>query len=115
MNYFRVRRDSNDSDVFDTRIDHNFNDRHRVFGRYSFRDNVVAFGGELPFPAGSSLTSIYRGHRWLSITVPAWVPGVTISFDSASPVAKPTFIGNLLDESRDVLDIEFDRWFIGRI
>lgn len=60
-NYRRTATEPEDQDQFDARIDHIFNDRHRVFARYSYLrddDNPVAF---LPDGSGN-LTSGVIGH-----------------------------------------------------
>lgn len=64
FNYFRVVKLERDNQVFDTRIDHNFNDRHRIFGRYSFRNEDVLSQGRLPFPGNASQLVHYRGHQF---------------------------------------------------
>jgi hypothetical protein len=60
-NYTRTATEPDNQDQFDGRIDHIFNDRHRVFARYSYlrdNDNPVTF---LPDGSGS-LTSGVIGH-----------------------------------------------------
>ena len=41
-NYFANRNNTDDTNAFDVRIDHNFSEKDQVFGRYSFAD-VVRF------------------------------------------------------------------------
>jgi hypothetical protein len=60
-NYIRTATEPDSQDQFDGRIDHRFNDRHRIFARYSYLrddDNPVTF---LPDGSGS-LTSGVIGH-----------------------------------------------------
>ena len=60
-NYRRTATEPDNQDQFDARVDHIFNDRHRVFARYSYLrddDNPVAF---LPDGSGN-LTSGVIGH-----------------------------------------------------
>jgi len=60
-NYTRTATEPDNQDQFDGRIDHIFNDKHRVFARYSYLrddDNPVTF---LPDGSGS-LTSGVIGH-----------------------------------------------------
>ncbi len=67
-NYTRTSAEPDSQDQFDTRIDHYFGARHRVFGRYSFeRDDDTPV---TPLPDGSgSITSglishtLTRGHQ----------------------------------------------------
>ncbi len=59
-NFFHVAENKNDNEVYDTRIDHNFNDRHRIFGRYSYRTEDARRGGSLPFPARVSNINAFR-------------------------------------------------------
>ncbi len=63
LNYFWVQTNSNDSEMYDARVDHNFNDNHRTFVRYSFRNENNFTGGQLPFPAQSSNIAFYKGHQ----------------------------------------------------
>jgi len=60
-NYVRTATEPDNQDQFDTRVDHIFNDRHRVFARYTYLrddDDPVT-----PLPDGSgSLTSGVIGH-----------------------------------------------------
>src|SRR5262249_39962739 len=54
-NYRRTDVERDNQDQFDTRLDHNFGSRHRVFGRYSyFRDDDTPV---TPLPDGSGLLS----------------------------------------------------------
>jgi hypothetical protein len=50
-NYFFSPSDSNDADQYDMRVDHNISDNHRIFGRYSIRNQFRNEPGTLPFPA----------------------------------------------------------------
>ena len=59
-NYFHVGQTLNENEVFDVRIDHNFNDRHRIFGRYSYRTEDASVAGPLPFPARVSNINAFR-------------------------------------------------------
>ena len=63
LNYFADRNDFNDNDVVDTRVDHNFNDNHRIFGRYSYRTEDGIREGLLPFPANAANIIHYSGHQ----------------------------------------------------
>ncbi len=60
-NYSRTAVEPDNQDQFDTRLDRNFGERHRVFGRYSyFHDDDTPV---TPLPDGSgSLTSGVIGH-----------------------------------------------------
>ncbi len=54
-NYFNSPGAETDADQFDVRVDHNFNDAHRIFGRLSSRDLSILDPPRLPPPAfGSS-------------------------------------------------------------
>ncbi len=61
-NFFYVQRNNTDSELFDTRIDHNFNDNHRIFGRFSYRseDRITGAPNSLPFPARARSFSEFR-------------------------------------------------------
>jgi len=63
-NYYYGPSDSDDADQYDFRVDHNFNDAHRTFVRYSRRIQTVDNPGRLPMPAssGGSRTD-YDGHN----------------------------------------------------
>ena len=50
-NYFRSPSDADDADQYDMRIDHNITDQHRIFGRYSIRNQFKDEPGILPPPA----------------------------------------------------------------
>ena len=57
-NYFFVQKARNESELYDVRIDHNFNDNQRIFGRFSHRrEDIASFAG-MPFPA-----QCYRGDQ----------------------------------------------------
>ena len=55
-NYFHIQKNRTENEVFDVRIDHNFHDNHRIFGRFSYRHEDQARGVLLPFPARASST-----------------------------------------------------------
>ncbi len=61
-NFFYVQKNNTDSELFDTRIDHNFNDNHRIFGRFSYRseDQITGAPNSLPFPARARSFSEFR-------------------------------------------------------
>ncbi len=56
LNYFSLARNSTNFDQYDVRIDHNFSDVNRIFGRYSMRDEHTVRGADLPFPAAPGTT-----------------------------------------------------------
>lgn len=60
-NYVRTATEPDNQDQFDGRVDHYFNDKNRIFARYSYyhdNDNPVT-----PLPDGSgSITSGFTGH-----------------------------------------------------
>jgi hypothetical protein len=57
-NYFVASKDRDDASQFTVRIDHNFNSLHRVFARYTLRDQELIFGPSMPFPANAGRTNI---------------------------------------------------------
>ena len=59
-NYFYIQKNTNDSELYDVRIDHNFSENHRMFGRFSHRNNDKIQGGQFPFPARSGSFSEFR-------------------------------------------------------
>ena len=61
-NYFYGPSNQNNSDQYDFRLDHNFSAAHRVFGRYSLRNQKAYDPGALPLPAdgNSAQTTRYR-------------------------------------------------------
>ena len=65
-NYFFSPSDSDDADQYDMKWDHNLNDKHRFFVRYSIRDQFVNQNGTLPAPAlgGGGQTVDLDGHNW---------------------------------------------------
>ncbi len=63
-NYFHIQKNRTESEVFDVRIDHNFHDNHRIFGRFSYRHDDQARGVLLPFPARASSLSAFRTRQF---------------------------------------------------
>ena len=63
-NFFYSPTQVSDNDQIDTRVDHNFSERHRLFGRYSRRAADRVNPGPLPLPAdgGAWATEVVRGH-----------------------------------------------------
>ncbi len=63
-NFFYSPVSQNDTDQIDTRIDHNFTQNHRLFGRYSRRRTDRVNPGSLPLPAdgGGWATEGIVGH-----------------------------------------------------
>ncbi len=60
-NYFASPGATNDSDGYDIRVDHNINDAHRIFGRFSYREQAAIDPPRLPAPAfggGGLLTAL---------------------------------------------------------
>jgi hypothetical protein len=64
-NFYFGPSDSDDADQYDFRGDHNFNDKHRFFARYSLRDQFRNQNGYLPYPAmgGQGQTVKLKGHN----------------------------------------------------
>ncbi len=64
-NYYFGPSDSDDADQYDFRGDHNINDKHRFFARYSLRDQFRNQNGTLPYPAmgGQGQTVVLKGHN----------------------------------------------------
>ncbi|MCX6602555.1 MAG: carboxypeptidase regulatory-like domain-containing protein, partial [Acidobacteria bacterium] len=64
-NYYFGPSDSDDGDQYDFRGDHNINDKHRFFARYSLRDQFRNQNGVLPYPAmgGQGQTVVLKGHN----------------------------------------------------
>lgn len=64
-NYFYSPTDRNDADQYDFRGDHNLSDKHRMFARYSQRDQFRDESGILPYPAmgGLGQTVKLKGHN----------------------------------------------------
>ena len=54
-NHFFSPVETADTDQYDARLDHNFNDSHRAFFRYSHRDFRQLNPGSLPLPADGGL------------------------------------------------------------
>lgn len=67
-NYFFAPSDSDDADQYDFRGDHNFNERHRFFARWSQRNQDRLENGTLPFPAagGQGQSIVLRGKNLAS-------------------------------------------------
>lgn len=64
-NYYFSPSDADDARQYDGRVDHNLNDSHRFFARYSLRDQFRNEPGTLPFPAtgGQGQTIDLLGHN----------------------------------------------------
>jgi hypothetical protein len=64
-NYFYSPSDLDDSDQMDMRGDHNFNENHRFFARYSRRNQFRNENGILPYPAmgGQGQTVDLKGNN----------------------------------------------------
>lgn len=62
QNYVRSAGSNIDTDKWDARLDHNFNEKTRLFGRYSFQKDVRLVPGPLegPIGGGRSTTDTYR-------------------------------------------------------
>jgi hypothetical protein len=67
-NYFFSPSDKDDGNQYDMRFDHNLSDNHRLFGRYSIRDQFRDEPGILPYPATGGLgqTIDLKGHNIVS-------------------------------------------------
>jgi outer membrane receptor protein involved in Fe transport len=63
FNYFFVQTTSSDGEEYDFRVDHNFSSNHRVYGRYSHRNDDQLAGTLLPYPARASNFARFRGHQ----------------------------------------------------
>ncbi|MBI5281460.1 MAG: carboxypeptidase regulatory-like domain-containing protein [Candidatus Solibacter usitatus] len=75
-NYYYGPSDADDAGQYDFRGDHNFNDKHRFFARYSLRDQLRAQNGTLPYPAmgGQGQTVDLKGHNIASALSSAFTP-----------------------------------------
>ena len=51
LNYFASPGAADDGDGWDVRVDHNINDNHRIFGRFSYREQANFGPPRLPAPA----------------------------------------------------------------
>ena len=65
-NYFYLPKNHTESEQYDVRIDHDFNDNHRIFGRFSYRREDAARGASnsLPFPARASSINAFRTRQF---------------------------------------------------
>lgn len=77
-NYFFSPADAADTNQYDFRVDHNLNDNHRFFVRYSLRDQFTNEPGTLPFPAvgGQGQTIDILGHNLASSLVSSITPTI---------------------------------------
>ncbi|MBI3679049.1 MAG: carboxypeptidase regulatory-like domain-containing protein [Acidobacteria bacterium] len=57
-NFFLSPSDSDDADQYDLRFDHNITDSHRMFIRYSIRNQLTDQPGPLPYPATGGIGQI---------------------------------------------------------
>ncbi|HZN11820.1 MAG TPA: TonB-dependent receptor, partial [Blastocatellia bacterium] len=64
-NYFFSPTATDDANQFDTRVDYNFSERHRLYGRYSYRKQEKVDPGPLPLPADGGLwtQTVLPGHN----------------------------------------------------
>lgn len=64
-NFFFSPTETDDADQFDFRVDHHFTELHRIFVRYSVRDQFKNEPGPLPFPAmgGTGQTVVLDGQN----------------------------------------------------
>ncbi|MCW5962978.1 MAG: carboxypeptidase regulatory-like domain-containing protein, partial [Bryobacterales bacterium] len=81
-NYFYSPSNSNDENQYDFRGDHNINDNHRFFLRYSLRDNFRNQPGTLPFPAvgGQGQTVDLMGHNLAGALTSSITPTILNEF-----------------------------------
>ncbi|MFB3902613.1 MAG: TonB-dependent receptor domain-containing protein [Acidobacteriota bacterium] len=61
LNYFFVKRDRKTAYDTDARIDHEFNENHRLFGRWSYRNDERVLTGALPSPAAAAQLNRFYG------------------------------------------------------
>jgi hypothetical protein len=64
-NYFFSPTALDDANQYDTRVDYNFSERHRIYARYSYRNQDKLDPGPLPLPADGGLwtQTVLRGHN----------------------------------------------------
>jgi hypothetical protein len=77
-NYFFSPSDSDDADQYDFRGDHNINERHRFFARFSRRNQDRLENGVLPFPAagGQGQSVVLRGNNLASALTSTLSPSI---------------------------------------
>ena len=81
-NYFFSPADADDGHQYDFRGDHNFNDNHRFFVRYSLRDQFRNEPGVLPFPAtgGQGQTVDILAHNLATAITSSFSPTILNEF-----------------------------------
>jgi hypothetical protein len=99
-NYFFSPSDSDDADQYDFRGDHNINENHRFFARFSRRNQDRLENGTLPFPAagGQGQSVVLRGNNLAS---------------SVTSTLSPSIFNDLRfgwTQFNTVLDIPYDTW-----
>jgi hypothetical protein len=99
-NYFFSPSDSDDADQYDFRGDHNINENHRFFARFSRRNQDRLENGTLPFPAagGQGQSVVLRGNNLAS---------------SVTSTLSPSIFNDLRfgwTQFNTVLDIPYDSW-----
>ncbi|HEY2930845.1 MAG TPA: carboxypeptidase regulatory-like domain-containing protein [Acidobacteriota bacterium] len=64
-NYFFSPTAKDDANQYDSRVDYNFSEKHRFYGRYSYRKQDKVDPGPLPLPADGGLwtTTVLPGHN----------------------------------------------------
>lgn len=77
-NYFFSPSDSDDADQYDFRGDHNINERHRFFARFSRRNQDRLENGVLPYPAagGQGQSVVLRGNNLASSLTSSLSPSI---------------------------------------
>jgi len=99
-NYFFSPSDSDDADQYDFRGDHNINESHRFFARFSRRNQDRLENGILPFPAagGQGQSVVLRGNNLAS---------------SLTSTLSPSIFNDLRfgwTQFNTILDIPYDTW-----
>lgn len=99
-NYFFSPSDSDDADQYDFRGDHNVNENHRFFARFSRRNQDRLENGTLPFPAagGQGQSVVLRGNNLAS---------------SLTSTLSPSIFNDLRfgwTQFNTLLDIPYDNW-----
>jgi hypothetical protein len=106
-NYVAPRSEFGNRDVYGLRIDHNFNEKQRFFGRFTHRDSE---SGNTNWRGAASTAAQNRNKGSLNVTVNySWMMSPSLIFEARAGASHfPASVGNLLPASFTSSDIPLD-------
>lgn len=114
-NNFRENRATNvNSDQYEARVDHNFNVKHHIYGRFSYKDNPALGANALTLPSDTQSNKFWQvAGKWIYAAKPTLLNELHVGFVKSDSATIFNFDGRGFTNGLGLKDIERDIFFNG--